>query len=216
MKVSNNKVFITGWSLVTEPLGSLATVKRVKTVLRPEELILSAVSEVLQKTPGLERETVGVVFGADNAIDACKADYYKAVLTDGPLGASPLVFPYTSANAITAQATIAFGLHHETFTITDGPLSFLKAVALAHDLVRSGVCKAVLAGGFSQTAAFAVLMQSTPEPGAAISVITGQPDNAAPSNSVRIPAPSIDETFIDMAARLADGTGIYAIKDVDK
>lgn len=213
---TNNRVFITGFSLVTEPFGNLETVKRVKTILRSEELILGAVSDVLKKAQGLEREATGVVFGSDNAIDDCKEGYYRAVLADGPLGASPLVFPYTSANAITAQVTIAFGLHYETFTITDGPLSFLKAAGLAFDLIRSGVCRDVIAGGFSQDAAFAMLMQTAPEPGKALSEMTDHHEGPAPAGSGLATVPSMEETFVDMAALLTDGTGTRTIKGVDK
>ena len=211
----DNKVFITDWALVTEPLSSLNTVKAVKTVLRSEELILGAVSEVLSKADGFEREDAGVVLGADNAIDACKEEFYRAVLTDGPLGASPLVFPYTSANAITAQVTIAFGLRHESFTITDGPLSFLKAVETAFNLIRFGVCKAVITGGVSQNAAFTMLMQAAiPPPDAAKTEITGAAQTPAPSDPGQ--TPSMEETFADMAALLANAADLRIVKSVDK
>lgn len=181
--------------------------------MRSEELILSAVSEVLRKAAWSERERTGIVLGADNAIDECKEEYYRAVLAEGPLGASPLSFPYTSANAITAQTTIAFGLHHETFTITDGPLSFLKAARMAFDLIQTGVCKAVITGGFSQKAAFAMLMQDAGAPTGAWHRTIRITDTDTPPETA-VAAASIEETFDSVLALLDGKDGV--IKGVDK
>ncbi|MBI5885951.1 MAG: hypothetical protein HZB85_05145 [Deltaproteobacteria bacterium] len=196
-----------------EPLAEIEGVKRVKTVLRSEELILSAVSEVLRKAAWVERERTGIVLGADNAIDECKEEYYRGVLAEGPLGASPLSFPYTSANAITAQTTIAFGLHHETFTVTDGPLSFLKAAGLAFDLIQTGICRAVIAGGFSQKAAFAMLMQDAGAPKGARHRTIRITDTQAAAGDAASTA-SIEETFGSIYAMINGKDG--SIKGVDK
>jgi len=211
--VIEKTVYITAASLIREPLSEIETIRRVKTVLRAEELILSAVSEVLRKAGGVEREDIGIVFGAEDAIDGCKEEYYRAVLAEGPLGASPLSFPYTSANAITAQVTIAFGIHHETFTITDGPLSFLKAAGLAFDLIQTGTCKAVIAGGVSQTAAFAMLMQDACPPEAADNRRIRITETDAPPENASVTA-SMEDTFSAVLA-LLDGEG-GSIKGVDK
>jgi len=103
----DKKIFITGMGKCREAPVHIETPKAVKTVLKAEELSLAAVSSALKQVGNLGLDT-GIVFGIDNSIDRCKAEFFKGLLQEGPVGASPLLFPYTSHNAITAQTTIAF------------------------------------------------------------------------------------------------------------
>lgn len=161
--------------------------------------------------PPSEREAMAITLGADDAIDSCKESYWKTVLADGPLGASPLIFPYTSANAITAQVTIAFGLRNESVTITSGPQSFLKAVASAYNLLRSGISKAAITGGFCEEAAFAMLLETGPRKKTVVE-ITRSFETPLPLDHVSVPTVSIAETFREMVSVIDKG-GV--IKSVD-
>ncbi|MDP2681752.1 MAG: beta-ketoacyl synthase N-terminal-like domain-containing protein [Deltaproteobacteria bacterium] len=160
----DTRIFITGMGICREGPSHIETPKPVKTVLRAEELTLAALSAALKQIRNLELDTTGIVFGIDNAIDKCKAEFFKGLVSEGPIGASPLLFPYTSHNAITAQATIAFGIKGEALTIVSGASSFLKAVGYGFELLHRGVMNAVIAGGVSENGAMVIIMESlTPD-----------------------------------------------------
>lgn len=154
----DKKIFITGMGKCREAPAHIDAPKAVKTVLKAEELALAAVSSALKQVenPGLD---TGIVFGIDNSIDRCKTEFFKGLLAEGPIGASPLLFPYTSHNAITAQATIAFGIKGEDITIVSGAASFLKAVGYGFELLNRGVMNAVIAGGVSENGAMVIVME---------------------------------------------------------
>ena len=201
-------IFITGIGTCREAPAHIETPKPVKTVLRAEELTLAAVSEALKQIRRLELDT-GIVFGIDNAIDKCKAEFFKGLLAEGPIGASPLLFPYTSHNAITAQATIAFGIKGEALTIVSGASSFLKAVGYGFELLHRGVMKSVIAGGVSENGAMVIIMESlTPdeaqkkkEEGVCLREVTGYNDTLLQACPCRLEAggevmiKSIEESF---------------------
>src|SRR3970040_2977762 len=134
----DKKISIAGAGTCREVPGKIETPKAVKTVIKAEELALAAGAAALKQSRNGELET-GIVFGIDNAIDRCKEEFFKGLLAEGPIGASPLLFPYTSHNAITAQATIAFGIKGEDITITSGASSFLKAIEYGFELLHGDV-----------------------------------------------------------------------------
>lgn len=153
-------MYITGVGLRKEAPASIETIRSVKTVIKAEELALAAASMALRQA-GLDNlENSAVVFGIDNAIDGCKAEFFKGLLQDGPIGASPLLFPYTSSNAITAQVTIAFGIKGEDITITGGALSFLKAICYGLELLNRGVIQSAIIGGVSENEAMALVIEA--------------------------------------------------------
>lgn len=164
----NTSIYITGMGICKEVPARIETPKAVKTVIKAEELALAAVSTAL-KQAGISLISnsnrgpagyCGVVFGIDNAIDRCKAEFFKGLLAEGPIGASPLLFPYTSHNVITAQATIAFGIKGEDITIASGASSFLKAIGYGYELLIKKAMKSVIAGGVSENAAMVIIMES--------------------------------------------------------
>lgn len=154
----DTRVFIVSSARANEPAGKIEGVRRVKTVIRSEELLLSAISEALKNSPAGLARPEGIAVGVDNAIDTCKAEFYNEFLKDGPRGVSPLLFPYTSPNAVTAQATIAFGLRGEDMTIASGEFSFLKALAYAYELIKNRLLGCVVAGGVSEFSAYATIL----------------------------------------------------------
>lgn len=139
-------VFIDGFRISD---GTEAPGREARTVLTEVDLLLSAVSGSLidAGVKEAEREAMSVVLGIDDAIDGIKAEFFKGVVADGPLGASPVVFPYTSPNAIAARVTIAFAIKGEDMTFASGPLSFLKALSYGSFLVSNGFAGRVLVCG---------------------------------------------------------------------
>ncbi len=59
----------------------------------------------------------GLYIGIDDAIEDIKDEYFAGVLADPVLGASPLMFPFTSPNVIAAQVSIAFDLRGESIVM---------------------------------------------------------------------------------------------------
>ncbi len=115
-----------------------------------EEVALLAAHDALRlagvRTP-LGGEDIGVALGLEEGIDGIKAQYYRDILKDGPLGASPIVFPLTTPNTIAARISIALDLRGENVTVCGGTLSGAHALGLAVEALRDGRSPAMLAGG---------------------------------------------------------------------
>lgn len=92
-------------------------------------------------------DAIGVVLGVEEGIDGIKAEYFRGILKDGPLGASPIAFPFTTPNTIAARIAILFDLRGENATVSGGSLSGAQALGLALESLRDGRSGAALAGG---------------------------------------------------------------------
>ncbi len=115
-----------------------------------EELAVLAAYEALRRagvsTP-VRGDGIGIALGVEEGIDGIKARYYEGVLKDGPLGASPITFPLTTANTIAARISILLDLRGENLTVCGGSLSGAQALGLAVAALRHGRARAMLAGG---------------------------------------------------------------------
>jgi hypothetical protein len=94
-------------------------------------------------------EDIGVALGVEEGIDGLKAEYYRGILKDGPLGASPIVFPFTTPNTVAARISILLDLRGESFTLCGGSLSGAQAIGLALAAVREARSRTMLAGGMT-------------------------------------------------------------------
>ncbi len=167
------KVYLKGAALVNEDNFDESVLNKLagRTVFREERFLLAAIAEVLEisgEAAGFEgaaagnNADLGIVLGVDTVVDGWKAGFFGEVIEDGPIGASPLAFPYTSPNALAARATIAFKIKGDDITISSGALSFLKAVSYGALLVESGVLEGVIVGGVAEGAAFTTLLSAEP------------------------------------------------------
>ena len=89
----------------------------------------------------------GLVLGTMTAGIATLRDFLGTTLTEGPESASPMLFPFTVPNSPASQCSILLGLGGPCLTISEMEASGLAAIATAADLVRSGACDVVVAGG---------------------------------------------------------------------
>ena len=62
-------------------------------------------------------DDVGIYLGIDNSVEDIKYEFFNNILEEGILGASPLLFPFTSPNALAARATIVFDIRGESITM---------------------------------------------------------------------------------------------------
>jgi hypothetical protein len=124
---------------------------RIRLIHRIEEIALLASWDAVRESgiavSSTGPERVGIALGVDEGIDGIKARHCLAVQSDGPLGASPLVFPFTTQNAVAARVSIGLDLRGEMFTLCGGQLSGAAAVGVALNTVRRGGVTAMLAGG---------------------------------------------------------------------
>ncbi len=96
--------------------------------------------------------SIGVYVGIDDSIEDIKDDYLGNILQEGILGASPLLFPFTSPNAIAAQASIVFDMRGESITLV-GSDSRRDALEYACQCISGGYARMAIAGGITSPTA---------------------------------------------------------------
>lgn len=186
MMIMENKVGISRIFFQTETGAQGSQAVPVRAVTMEERLLLGSIGSALSFA-GLTRpdiEGAGVIVGVDSAIDKVKESYFNGVVQDGPLGASPLLFPYTSPNALAARATIHFGIKGPDITIASGPLSFLKAVIYAYRLVSSGRLRHALAAGVTEGVSATICLGLEPSDLSISSVSESRGDRTAGHGAV--------------------------------
>jgi len=95
----------------------------------------------------LGNDSISIYAGIDEGIDSIKFRYYEGVLKEGPLGASPALFPLTSPNAVSAQIAIALDIRGECITLPAGIISGARATGYASECIMLGKTEIALAGG---------------------------------------------------------------------
>ena len=161
------KIAVTGLGLIEdidkkEPIDFSELPGQIRTVLRIEELVLYAVKEAIKDAKlsiAKDPTSIGIVLGVDEGIDECKNDFFKGLLADGLENLSPLLFPFTAPNAITARVSIVFSIRGENITFADGCLSSGKAMAYAIDILKLKKAKAVITGGVTHNYAAIVVLE---------------------------------------------------------
>jgi len=119
-----------------------------RTICLEEAMLLESVSRFVDSSlESANACSAGIVLGVDGPVDIWKKEFFSSMIMDGPLGASPLLFPYTSHNALAARLSIEYGVRGQSLTIASGPLSFLKALCEAFRLIELGVVEAIIVGG---------------------------------------------------------------------
>lgn len=91
--------------------------KDLRFVHELEQLVIAGVCKLLDDS-GISypvgNDDICLYIGIDDAIEEIKSEYFRAVLDQGLIGASPLLFPFTSPNALTARASIVFDIRGES------------------------------------------------------------------------------------------------------
>ncbi len=134
---------------VEEALNRLeGLIKPMRLVHDLERLVVAAVGGALMDA-GLSfpvgGSTIGIFIGIDDAIEDIKDEYFSGVLAEGILGASPLLFPFTSPNALAAQISISFDLRGEGVVIPING-SCPDVIEYATDCIASHHAKKAITG----------------------------------------------------------------------
>jgi hypothetical protein len=127
--------------------------KALRFVCELEKLTVAAVELVLGEA-GVDvpvgKETLGIYIGIDDAIEEIKNEHLGNIIKEGLLGASPLLFPFTSPNALAAQATIVFDIRGESVVM---PIkgSMKSIIEYADACVADGYMEMAIAGAIFST-----------------------------------------------------------------
>lgn len=105
------------------------------------ELVLNDASiEVPVGTDG-----TGIYLGVDNCIEDIKNKFLLDIIKEGVLGASPLLFPFTSPNSLAAQAAIMFDIRGESM-IFPVERPEIRTILYADECVAAGYAHRAIAG----------------------------------------------------------------------
>ena len=106
-----------------------------------------AVDDAKLAAPHWAAERVGVVLGtAGNSLDRYAGEFRR--LADGsPRRVSPSTLPRSLPSMSAAETALELGAHGPNFVVSSACASGATALGVARDMVRSGSCDVVLAGG---------------------------------------------------------------------
>jgi 3-oxoacyl-(acyl-carrier-protein) synthase len=117
---------ITGTSMLSSKdaeralAGIISRIRPLRLVTDLEQLAVAALAGALDDA-GIAfpagTADIGIYLGIDDAVEDIKDIYFNGILNEGLVGASPLLFPYTTPNALTAQLSIAFDMRGESITM---------------------------------------------------------------------------------------------------
>ena len=99
------------------------------------------------KFDGELAETSGVVLGTATGGMKTWDDNYRAVYEGGKNRVHPFVVPKLMNNAATSHVSIEFNVKGPSFTVSTACASSNHAIGLAFQMVRSGMTRAMIAGG---------------------------------------------------------------------
>jgi len=92
---------------------------------------------------------ISLYIGIDDSIEDIKNDYFRSIIAEGILGASPLLFPLTTPNALAAQASILFDIRGESITFSLNH-SFSKVLEYVAVSLAGGYTKMAIAGNITK------------------------------------------------------------------
>lgn len=116
-----------------------------------EKLTVAAIGMLLRDA-GIDypagEDNIALFIGIDDAVECIKNEFFENVLREGVLGASPLLFPFTSPNALAARATILFDLRGESavFAVRD---SIDSVIEYADESISGQSVRMAIAGGIT-------------------------------------------------------------------
>lgn len=129
--------------------GLTDSIRQMRFVNSMEQLAVTAVGIMLNDAKidiPIGNASVSLFVGIDDSIEDIKNEYFEGILNDGILGASPLLFPYTTPNSLAAQISIAFDIRGENITI---PVkhSYRAVIEYAIECITEKYTGTAIAGG---------------------------------------------------------------------
>jgi hypothetical protein len=181
------RAILTALSADGAPIRLIHSIEELAVLAAHEALIRAGV-----RTP-YRGDDLSLVLGVEEGIDGIKARYYRGILADGPLGASPLTFPLTTPNTVAARVSILFDLRGETLTVGGGNVAGAQALGMAVRALRDGHAALALAGGatcveseYLEAASFVNPSESGSPEGGACLLLLGRSASAGPAGGERV------------------------------
>lgn len=111
------------------------------------QFALAAAAQAMMQSGLATGADCGVILGTAGGGLATSEDSYRAVFAEGKNRVHPLTVPKLMASAGASHISMAHGITGPVFTVSTACASSNHAIGLAFQMVRSGACRAVLAGG---------------------------------------------------------------------
>ncbi len=95
----------------------------------------------------MDRSTVGLILGSAMGCLESAQLFFSDFIEKGPRFVKPIIFPHTYANTTISLLAMDYGLSGYHLDFASGGTSSAAALLQAYDLVRTGRCPLVFAGG---------------------------------------------------------------------
>lgn len=95
----------------------------------------------------MDRTAMGLILGSAAGCLGSAQLFFNDCLEKGPRFVKPIVFPHTYANTTISLLAIEYGLDGYHLNFASGATSSAGAILQAYDLIRTGRCPLVFAGG---------------------------------------------------------------------
>ena len=144
-KITNNDI--------KEPLAKLSKkLGRIRFIHDLERLTVAVTGITLESAMlsfPVGSSDISLYIGIDDAIEDIKNEYFSSVVAEGIWGASPLLFPLTTPNALAARASIIFDIRGEsiTFAIKHSISSVLEYATCC---ITNGYTQMAIAGNITK------------------------------------------------------------------
>jgi len=92
-------------------------------------------------------DRAGVVFGTSGGGLTTQDENYRAVYEEGKNRVHPFIVPKLMSNAAASHISMEWNLRGPSFTVSTACASSNHAMGLAFQMIRSGICDAMLTGG---------------------------------------------------------------------
>jgi 3-oxoacyl-(acyl-carrier-protein) synthase len=128
-------------------------IRQAKLVQTLERLAVAAVGCALDDARidfPICNSSIGIYFGIDDAVEDIKNEFFNGILKEAILGASPLLFPYTSPNTLPAQVSIVFDMRGEIITMPSKH-PFEDVIEYATECIEESYTTMAIAGGIALT-----------------------------------------------------------------
>jgi len=172
---------------------------------RASQLAFAAMSLALEDAnldlKSMDRSAIGLILGSAAGCLESAQFFFGDFLEKGPRFVKPIVFPHTYTNTTISLLAMEYGLSGYHLSLTSGMTASMVALVQAYDLVRTGKCPLVLAGGFE---ALSPLLRRGYELTGRLSPRDGSgPEGCAPFDAAR-------NGFV-----LGEGAGILVLEEAD-
>lgn len=111
------------------------------------QFALAAAAQAMAQSGLVTGPDCGVVLGTAGGGLSTSEESYRAVFAEGKNRVAPLTVPKLMASSAASHISMAQGITGPVFTVSTACAGSNHALGMAFQMVRSGACRAVLAGG---------------------------------------------------------------------